>query len=60
MFAIGRLNGNNLHFASVDLTTSQLYTGMFHSLPHADLRRFVCHFRSSLFHCQSDFYRYML
>jgi len=28
MFAIGRLNGNNLRFGSIDLTTSQMYTGM--------------------------------
>lgn len=28
MFAIGRLNGNNLRFGSIDLTTSQMYTGI--------------------------------
>ena len=27
MLAIGRLNGNNLRFGSIDLTTSQMYTG---------------------------------
>ena len=29
MFAIGRLNGNNLVIASIEATTSQLYTGIF-------------------------------
>ena len=28
MFAIGRLNGNNLVVGSVEVTTSQLYTGI--------------------------------
>jgi len=28
MFGIGRLNGSNLRVGSIDLTTSQLYTGI--------------------------------
>jgi len=32
MFAIGRLNGNNLVVGSVEVTTSQLYTGILCSL----------------------------
>lgn len=42
MFGIGRLNGNNLRFGSIDLTTSQLYTGML-SLILVLTSRFVCY-----------------
>lgn len=38
MFGIGRLNGNNLRLGSIDLTTSQMYTGILPS-PTAMLAR---------------------
>jgi hypothetical protein len=57
MFGIGRLNGNNLHLGSIDVTTSQLYTGISFLMWSHD--RITCHFSTALFLCESYFHWYV-
>lgn len=60
MFGIGRLNGQNLHIGSLDISTSQLYTGTCPRPCGIDLSRIGRRFRPSLLHCESHFNRYTL
>jgi general stress protein CsbA len=59
MFAIGRLNGNNFHLGSIDVTTSQLYTGtLTFFFTKLTVSRFVHHFCTIVLLCKSHFHWY--
>lgn len=53
MFGIGRLKGNNLRIGSIDVTPSQLYTGVSH--PVAGLiGRVIRYFCTDFLFCKSN------